>query len=96
MPSPGPFGIQPALSELTRRRWTIAAAAREIGCSYSQLYNVTRGVTPPSSVLRDKLPRLLGVELEQLFTRGALAAAYLTWPSGHAGGRRLDPAGEVV
>ena len=39
---------------------------------------------------------VLDVELEQLFTPGALSAAYLTWPSGHAGGRRLDPASEVV
>jgi hypothetical protein len=72
----GRFGFQPARVELFKQRKSIHAAAAEIGCSPKHLENVVRGRTHPSSLVRILLPEILGVPLEDLFTKDILAKEY--------------------
>lgn len=70
------YGKQPALSELTEQRWSFSALADAIDVSRSHLYNACHGFTNPSDDLRQRLPQILGVKLEDLFTPEALAGKY--------------------
>ncbi len=68
------YGIQPLGKELARQRWTVAAAARQLGVEYPQLYNAVTGRITPTIHLRNALPTLLDVPLEKLFTVEVLKA----------------------
>ncbi len=71
---PNKYGVQPLRKELARQRWTVAAAARQLGVEYPQLYNTVIGRITPTIHLRNALPTLLDVPLEKLFTVEALKA----------------------
>jgi len=73
---PNRFGHQPARQALFDQRWSIARAATEIGVPVSHLGNCVYGKIVPSPGVRERLPRLLGVPLEELFTAEALAEEY--------------------
>lgn len=70
------YGRQPALRVMASKRWTIAAAAREIGIEYHLLHATLVGRTTPSPHIRNALSNLLGTPLEYLFTAEALVAKY--------------------
>jgi hypothetical protein len=53
-----------------------ARLAREIGCTYSYLYNAVQGHTVPSPLLRDQMPAALSTPLSKLFTAEVLALEY--------------------
>ena len=59
---------------------TTVEAAKEIGVSAGHLYSVLAGRVRPQQAIRDKLPALLGVTLEECFDDELLAKEY--------GGRR--------
>lgn len=59
---------------------TTAEAAEQIGIEPGHLYAVLAGRTHPKQVVRDKLPALLGVALEECFDAELLSKEY--------GGRR--------
>jgi len=56
---------------------TIAGVARKVPVSSQQLKNAVHGRTPPSPLLRARLPEILGRPLEALFTDEALKTQYL-------------------
>jgi hypothetical protein len=57
-------------------RWDCAQLAKEVGCGYNHLYLAIVGRTPPSPLLRQKLPQILGAELPDLFIPQAIAADF--------------------
>jgi len=71
-----PYGRQPALKVMARQRWTVAAAAREIGIEYYVFYNMVNGRTVPSPHVRNALTTLLETPLEFLFTAEVLSERY--------------------
>lgn len=75
-PQPGPLGHQPLRAVMKEQRWHVSTLSEELGVSYSHLFNVMRGKTPPSPYLRRRLPEVLGVPLADLFTAAALASRY--------------------
>ena len=75
-PKEGALGIQPVRAVMKSQRWQVKPLAEEIGVSYMHLYNVVRGVTAPSPQVREALPRILDLPLEELFTGAALATRY--------------------
>ena len=68
MCSPSHYGEQPAAVVPRERGFTYARLAREIGCTYSHLYNAVQGHTVPSPRLRDQMPAALSTPLSKLFT----------------------------
>jgi hypothetical protein len=70
------FGTQPAVAALRAERWSIALAARTIGVPETHLRNAVLGRTYPNAIVREKLPALLGIGLEDLFIPDMLAKAY--------------------
>jgi hypothetical protein len=75
--------------ELARQRWSVTAAALEIGENRSHLRNALLGIVTPCDHVRDELPRLLGKSVDELFTPESLAAQY-------GNGRRLTTSVPVV
>ncbi|MBQ1018589.1 hypothetical protein KBX71_12050 [Micromonospora sp. D93] len=61
---------------MERERWSIALAARTIDVVEEHLRNVLRGITRPMPEVRDRLPKLLGLPLDELFTADVLAKPY--------------------
>lgn len=59
---------QPCLDVMYDQRWTVRRAAHAIGVPFFHLSNATKGFCRPNSIVRKKLPILLGVDLEKLFT----------------------------
>lgn len=76
MRSPSHYGEQPAAVVPRERGFTYARLAREIGCTYSHLYNAVQGHTVPSPLLRDQMPAALSTPLSKLFTAEVLALEY--------------------
>jgi hypothetical protein len=70
------FGRQPARMALRRERYTIKLAAEIIGVPESHLRIAVGGYARPMDAVREKLPVLVGVPLEDLFTPDALAKPY--------------------
>ncbi len=75
--APSKFGRQSAYQVLSRERWSVAHAAREINIHYPHLLRALMGVVRPCEEVRERLPRLLGVPLESLFTEEILAEPYV-------------------
>jgi transcriptional regulator with XRE-family HTH domain len=69
---PTRFGQQPCRALLREKGWSILQAAQEIGVTYPQLHYAMNGTTRPRPDVRERLPELLGVPLEELFTPEAL------------------------
>jgi hypothetical protein len=61
---------------LRRERYTIRLAAELIGVPESHLRIAVGGYARPMDAVREKLPTLVGVPLEELFTPAALAKPY--------------------
>lgn len=76
MPTQSRFGVQPARQALVDERWTQPRAAEQINVPPLHLRNAVNGHVPPSQVVRDRLPALLGKPLSELFTSEALAATF--------------------
>ena len=78
---------QPVRKHLGEQRWSIPAAVLEINnilgrpgeITIGHLHYTSRGIVPPSPALREGLPILLGVPLEELFDADLLAREW----SGH-------------
>jgi transcriptional regulator with XRE-family HTH domain len=58
------------------RDLTTPEAAMLIGCSRAHLYNALIGRTPPSELVRAKLPGLLDASLDELFDAELLGRTY--------------------
>ncbi|WP_169798565.1 helix-turn-helix transcriptional regulator [Piscicoccus intestinalis] len=76
--------FQPARDILKQKRWTVAAAAREIGVSQTHLGNTVTGRNRPNDIVREKLPELLGVPLEELFYPDMIVIPFSPRPSQHS------------
>ena len=78
---------QPVRKHLSDQRWSIPAAVREINnildrpgeITIGHLHYTSTGLAVPSPALREGLPILLGVPLEELFDADLLAREW----SGH-------------
>lgn len=78
---------QPALDIAQQQHYTIPQIAEIIGENPSHLGSALRGRAYPSELIRDTLPVVLGVPLEQLFNPDRLHMPY-GGPRGRNGGRR--------
>lgn len=81
------FGAQPARQALVDERWSQPKAAERINVPHLHLRGALNGHVPPSQVVRDRLPALLGRPLTELFTPDSLAATY-TGPRGRRSRQR--------
>lgn len=54
-----------------KRRWTLKAAAAEVGVSRQTLSYLERGVVKPSSRTLGKLSGAFGVPVDRFYSRGA-------------------------
>jgi hypothetical protein len=71
------FGNQPLIAVMRQQRWTYPLLATQLSsATQRQLYTTARGVVAPSPLLREELPKVLGVPLTDLFTIEALSAHY--------------------
>ncbi|WP_291525946.1 hypothetical protein [Branchiibius sp. NY16-3462-2] len=77
-----PWVVQPARDILYAQRWNASSASAEINVPYLHLRAVLLGKTRPRPEVLERLPKLLGVPVEELFTEEMLAQ-----PFGVAGGR---------
>ncbi|MBM0258956.1 hypothetical protein [Micromonospora sp. 4G55] len=73
---PSRFGRQPAADALRRERWSIPLAARQIDVPENHLRTAVGGYNRPMPEVRERLPKLLGLPLEELFTPEVLARPY--------------------
>lgn len=69
-------GAQPAYYVVKDQRRSIGVVAQAIDVPYVHLRNALYGHVVPSQAVRDRLPKLLGVRLEELFEPGTLARTY--------------------
>ncbi|MGY1724738.1 hypothetical protein [Blastococcus sp. SYSU DS0533] len=67
---------QPAYYAIKAQQRSIGGVAQAIGVPYIHLRNTLYGRVTPSPVVRERLPRLLGLRLEDLFDAGTLARKY--------------------
>jgi len=58
------------------KRWSMREAAEQIGVRHQHLSGSVYGHVRPSEVVREKLPALLGVPLDELFTHDVLRVPY--------------------
>ncbi len=65
---------QPGLMIIKYQGRTISGLARTIGVQEHQVRAPLHGIIRPNAVVRERLPLILGVPLECLFTADALAA----------------------
>lgn len=79
-----PRGIQAARAVLRAQRYTTRQAAEAIGVDHGHLARAVSGRVRPSNEIRERLPELLGVPLEELFDSASLALPY----EAHRGGPR--------
>jgi len=70
------FGTQPAREILRARRLSIRDVAVALGVSPRHLYNALQGYITPRTEVRQKMPDLLGVPLEELFTPDVIALPF--------------------
>ena len=66
------FGVQPIQGILRARQISVADAALQIAVRQTHLYNAITGRIHPNAEVRDRLPKLLGLPINQLFTHDAL------------------------
>lgn len=66
------YGVQPLAQVLQDQRWSYTLLADKLGVSHRQVGNAAKGWSRPIPVLREQLPTILGVPIEELFTPGAL------------------------
>jgi transcriptional regulator with XRE-family HTH domain len=66
------FGTQAGHRILLIQGRTITGTARYLGVNQAHLYQALAGRCRPNAELRAKLPELLGVPLDELFTEDAL------------------------
>lgn len=78
--SSSPFGRQPMYDAMKAERWTHVLLAHELGVPTTHVKNVALGWTRPKQILRDRLPEILGVPLESLFTAAALEKKFAEQP----------------
>ncbi len=69
-------GAQPGYYLIKEQRRSIGVVAQAIDVPYLHLRNALYGHVTPSPAVRDRLPKLLGVRLNQLFTADKLAREY--------------------
>jgi hypothetical protein len=62
------YGVQPAREALARHGLNVRMAADALNENVGHLNNALLGHTSPCGRLRESLPALLGVPLEELFT----------------------------
>ncbi|HZN70583.1 MAG TPA: helix-turn-helix transcriptional regulator [Micromonosporaceae bacterium] len=74
------FGRQPARDVIFLKRWSVVGLAAELGVKHAHLNQAIRGRVRPAPRLRERLPELLGVPLEELFTAEALERPYGSLP----------------
>ena len=67
---------QPAREALRDERWSVSRAAAEIGVDPSHLRCCLMATAAPSPEVRERLPKLLGRPLEDLFDADLLAREY--------------------
>lgn len=79
---------QPARDIIAKSEWSISSLARELGVKRTHLDGTLHGDTTPSPVVREQLPKLLGVPLEQLYTRALLARR---WTGTRPGRAKAEP-----
>jgi hypothetical protein len=65
------------MAVLTKQRWSRRLAAAEIDVDFTHFANAIAGRSRPSQAIRDRLPELLGVPLEDLFEPEMLAGPYM-------------------
>jgi transcriptional regulator with XRE-family HTH domain len=70
------FGPQPLRGVLARKGVTLANLARLNDIPYAHMIMIARGRTRPSPAACERLPKFLGVPLEELFSSDALAKPY--------------------
>lgn len=69
-------GVQPARAFLQARRFTTRQAADAIRVDLTHLASAIGGHVRPCQAVRDRLPNLLGVPLQDLFSEEALRLPY--------------------
>ena len=69
-------GAQPGYYTLREQRRSIGVVAQAIDVPYLHLRNALYGAVVPSPAIRERLPKLLGVRLEELFDATMLAREY--------------------
>lgn len=67
---------QPVRRALILADMSVTQAAEKIGVTWSHLYATVIGRTTPSEVVRQRLPELLGIPLEELYDADLLARTY--------------------
>lgn len=77
---------QPLRQVMYRERWSVTQLAAEVGVSTGHLRSVIEGGTAPRDELRDRLPGILGVPVDELFTPDLLARRW-SGTRGTQGGR---------
>lgn len=77
-------GVQPARAALQAQRYTTRQAADAMGVDHGLLARAVAGKVRPSDEIRERLPKLLSVPLEDLFDEVMLARPY----EAHRGGPR--------
>ena len=70
-------GVQPLRAVLVAQRYTTRQAADAIGVDWVHLGGTIKGHIRPCQVIRDRLPELLGVPLEDLYTPDMLVLPYM-------------------
>lgn len=69
-------GAQPAYYIVKEQRRSIGVIAQAIDVPYMHLRNVLYGSVVPSPEVRNRLPKLLGVDITKLFRADTLAREY--------------------
>jgi hypothetical protein len=67
---------QPGKTILFGKGMTIVGVARAIGVNRNHLHTSLMGITPPCPEVRERLPKHLGITLEETFTPELLARPY--------------------
>lgn len=70
-------GTQPLRAILQAQRYTTRQAADAIGVDWVHLGSTIKGSIRPCQAIRDRLPALLGVPLEDLYTPDMLVLPYM-------------------
>ena len=71
-------GAQPGYYRIKEQRRSIAVVAQAIDVPYLHLRNALYGVAAPSLAVRERLPKLLGLRLDEVFDAQTLAREYKT------------------
>lgn len=69
-------GAQPAYYVVKEQRRSIGVVAQAIDVPYLHLRNTLYGIVVPSPAVRNRLPKLLGIDITKLFDADMLARTY--------------------